>query len=91
MKNYTLRVTILLIAALAAGGCSKNHEAGKTENVPVIVVKGVALETVKNAAMPELLDVVGSVRARAKARGAILLEEEPMQHVALGELLPSVQ
>lgn len=67
MKNYTLRVTILLIAALAAGGCSKNHEAGKTENVPVIVVKGVALETVKNAAMPELLDVVGSVRARTSA------------------------
>lgn len=66
MKNYRLLVTILLIAALAAGGCSKKHEE-KAGNAPVAVVKGVTLETVKNAAMPELLDVVGSVRARTSA------------------------
>lgn len=66
MKNYGSLVTILLIAALAAGGCSKKHEE-KAENAPVAVVKGVTLETVKNAAMPELLDVVGSVRARTSA------------------------
>ncbi len=31
------------------------------------VVKGVSLETVKSVAVPELLDVVGSVRARTSA------------------------
>ena len=35
--------------------------------------------------------VVGSVRARAQTRAAILLEKEPMQHVAPGELLPAMQ
>ena len=66
MKNYGSLVTMLLIAALSAAGCSKKHE-GKAENAPVVVVKGVVLETVKNTAMPELLDVVGSVRARTSA------------------------
>ena len=70
MRNYlfarkTLLVTILLIAALAAG-CSKGHEAGKAENTPV-VVKGVSLEVVKSVAAPELLEVVGTVRARTSA------------------------
>ena len=66
MKNYRLFVTILLTAAVAAG-CSKKHEEVKAETAPVAVVKGVSLETVKSAAVPELLDVVGSVRARTSA------------------------
>lgn len=71
MRNYlfarkTLFVTILLTAALAAG-CSKGHEAGKTENAPVVVVKGVSLEVVKSVAAPELMEVVGTVRARTSA------------------------
>ncbi|MDD2734768.1 MAG: efflux RND transporter periplasmic adaptor subunit [Desulfuromonadaceae bacterium] len=66
MRNYVLFVTMVLTAALAAG-CSKKHEAGKSENAPVVVVKGVSLETVKTVAVPELLDVVGSVRARTSA------------------------
>lgn len=67
MMNYRLLVTIVLITALSAAGCSKKHDAGKAENTPVVVVKGVTLESVKNVAMPELLDVVGSVRARTSA------------------------
>lgn len=67
MRNYLPLVTISLTVALSAAGCSKNHEAGKGENAPVAVVKGVTLETVKNVAVPELLDVVGSVRARTSA------------------------
>ena len=67
MMNFRLLVTISLIAALSAAGCSKKHDAGKAENVPVAVVKGVTLEIVKSASMPELLDVVGSVRARTSA------------------------
>ena len=67
MRNYVLFVTTLLAVALSAAGCSKKHEAVKAENAPVAVVKGVSLETVKIVAVPELLDVVGSVRARTSA------------------------
>ena len=67
MRAYILYPTLLLTAALAAAGCSKKHDAGKAENVPVTVIKGLALETVKSAAMPEMLEVVGSVRARTSA------------------------
>lgn len=67
MRNYLLPVTILLTVTLAAAGCSKKHDAGKAENEPVTVVKGVSLETVKLVAVPELLEVVGNVRARTSA------------------------
>lgn len=67
MRKYILFVTTLLTVALSAAGCSKKHEAVKAENAPVAVVKGVSLETVKIVAVPELLDVVGSVRARTSA------------------------
>ena len=67
MRNYWLIVGGLLSLALFNGGCSKQNEAVKTENAPVVVVKGMALETVKSSAAPDLLDVVGSVRARTSA------------------------
>lgn len=67
MRKFILFVVSLLTVALSAAGCSKKHEAGKTENAPIAVVKGVTLETVKSAAVPELLDVVGTVRARTSA------------------------
>src|SRR5450756_1249294 len=67
MRNNVLTAATLLIVAISAVGCSNNHEAGKTENAPVVVVKGVTLEIVKSVAVPELLDVVGSVRARTSA------------------------
>ena len=66
MRNNALLVTILLIAALSTAGCSK-HEATNSEHAPVVVVKGAVSETVKNVAVPELLDVVGSVIARTSA------------------------
>lgn len=71
MRNYlfaknTLLVTILLTAAVAAG-CSKGQEAGKAESAPVVVVKGVSLEVIKSVATPEMLEVVGTVRARTSA------------------------
>jgi RND family efflux transporter MFP subunit len=67
MRNHLLLVIISLSAALAAAGCSKQHEAGVVDNTPVAVVKGVALETVRSAARPELLEVVGTVHARTSA------------------------
>lgn len=67
MRNYLLYVTIVLTAAFSGAGCSKKPEAGKTESLPVTVIKGTSLETVKSAATPEMLEVVGSVRARTSA------------------------
>lgn len=67
MRKYIRLVTILLAVALSASGCSKKHEADKAETAPVAVIKGATLEVVKLAAVPDLLDVVGSVRARTSA------------------------
>lgn len=67
MRNKLLFLSVLLTAAFSFAGCSKKHDAGKAGSVPATIVKGVSLETVKSAALPELLDVVGSVRARTSA------------------------
>ena len=67
MRNHILLVTILLTVAFSAAGCSKKHEGGKVETAPITVIKGASLEVVKLAAVPDLLDVVGSVRARTSA------------------------
>lgn len=67
MRNPLLTVTILLTVAVVAAGCSKKHGEGKAESVPAVIVRGVVLETARNSAMPELLDVVGNVRARTSA------------------------
>jgi RND family efflux transporter MFP subunit len=67
MRNRTLFITTLLTVAFATAGCSQKNETGKPENTPVVVVKGTTLETVTSAAVPDLLDVVGTVRARTSA------------------------
>jgi RND family efflux transporter MFP subunit len=67
MKNYAVLVSILLTAGLAVGGCSKKHEADKKEIAPVAVIKGTITEMVKSSALPETLEVVGTVRARTSA------------------------
>lgn len=67
MKNHAPMVTLLLLVVLTAGGCSQKHEAENRENTPVAVVKGTTLETVKRAALPDTLEVVGTVRARTSA------------------------
>lgn len=67
MRNNGLCAIVALTAVFSLAGCSKQHEAGKAENTPVAVVKGVAVETVKSLAVPDLLDVVGTVRARTSA------------------------
>jgi len=66
-RNYLLPLTILLTAALSTAGCSKKHDSGKAATAPVTVIKGLSLETVRTAAVPEMLEVVGSVRARTSA------------------------
>jgi RND family efflux transporter MFP subunit len=67
MRNYLLLASILLTASMAAAGCSKRHEADKKESAPALVVKGTTLETVRISAVPETLEVVGTVRARTSA------------------------
>lgn len=67
MRNYLAPVSILLGALLTVGGCTGKHEADKKEIAPPAVIKGTTLETVKNSAMPETLEVVGTVRARTSA------------------------
>ena len=67
MKNRVLIAAIVVTVACATAGCSKNPEDMKGENAPVAVARGITLDTVKSVAMPELLEVVGSVRARTSA------------------------
>jgi len=67
MRKYTFIVTTLLAIAIYTAGCSKKHEAGKAVIAPATVIKGVTLETVKSVAIPELMEVVGSVRSRTVA------------------------
>ncbi len=67
MRKHILLATIVVTGVLSVAGCSKKHDAGKAESAPVVVVKGASLETIRNGAIPEILDVVGSVRARTSA------------------------
>src|SRR6185369_873548 len=95
MRNNLLSAMTLLSVALIAAGCSKNHDAAaNAESAPAVVVKGAILETVRSAAVPELLDVVGSVRARTSAvvstriPGSIsLLRVREGDRVSKGQLL----
>jgi len=66
MKKYIVVVTMTLSTVFAAG-CSKNNETTGTAAAPTAIVKGVVLETVKTATVPELLEVVGTVRSRTSA------------------------
>ncbi|MDD2272091.1 MAG: efflux RND transporter periplasmic adaptor subunit [Desulfuromonadaceae bacterium] len=67
MSNNLFRAAVLLIVAFLAAGCSKTHDAGKPEGAPAVVVKGTSLEVVKLVATTDVLDVVGSVRARTSS------------------------
>ncbi len=67
MSRYAVRP--LLLSAIAAGlllqaGCT---ESAKPTSPPPVVVKGVTVATVRNASLPETIEVVGTVRARTSA------------------------
>lgn len=67
MKRTSL-VLISLLVVLANSGCSrKGHEAERKGTVQGPAVKGVSLETVANVAMPETIEVVGTIRASTSA------------------------
>ncbi len=67
MINYMSHATILLSIALFISGCANKHESDNAGKMPGVVVKGVNLEIVKSSAVPEVLEVVGTVRARTSA------------------------
>lgn len=68
MKVSGYSLALCLMAVMSTAGCSaQKHDAEKKERAPAAVVKGAAVETVKTAAMPETVEVVGTVRARTSA------------------------
>lgn len=67
MNTHATVMTLLLAAGLAASGCSRKDEPQQGVSAPPVVVKGVVLETARSAALPETLEVMGTVRARTSA------------------------
>ena len=60
--SRAVAIAVLSLPLLSCG--KKERSAGET---PVTVLKGVAVEVVKPEALPEVLDVVGTVRSRTAA------------------------
>jgi len=88
----------LLALALSAGilaGCNgKGHEARHDGNPPAVVVKGAQVETATVAAVPDILEVVGTVKASTSAvvsaripGTVVLLKVREGERVRKGQLL----
>ena len=57
-----------IVVIFALSGCGEKHGgSGKHAAMPVPVVKGVLLETVTTTAIPETIELVGTVRSRTSA------------------------
>ncbi|KAB0671797.1 efflux RND transporter periplasmic adaptor subunit [Oryzomonas sagensis] len=67
MTRFSYLLAVGLWAAILAGCGGKGPEAGHGERSPAVVVKGVQVETVKAVAVPDLMEVVGTVKARTSA------------------------
>lgn len=67
MTRYSYLLAVSLWAASLAGCGGKGPEAGRGGSSPAPVVKGVQVETVKAVAVPDLMEVVGTVKARTSA------------------------
>lgn len=99
MKRFPATVLSLVWAGslLAMAGCgTKGNEKGA--GVPPPVVRGVAVETVKSSTVPELLEAVGTVRARnaallaARVPGTVTaLYAREGDRVAKGKLLLTLE
>lgn len=67
MTRFFYLLALALSAATLAGCGGKSQEARHGGSAPATVVKGIQVEAVKTAAIPETLEVVGTVRARTSA------------------------
>jgi RND family efflux transporter MFP subunit len=66
-KRNMSRLLALSVVILLTGCGEKKHDTQLAASGPVAVVKGTVIETVKSAAVPETIEVVGTVRARTSA------------------------
>ncbi|QEM69707.1 efflux RND transporter periplasmic adaptor subunit [Geobacter sp. FeAm09] len=94
MTRSLLLLAVPLWLPLLAGCGEKGHEAGRGGNPPAPVVTGVQVEVVKAVAVPDLAEVVGTVRARtsavvlARIPGTVtLLKVREGERVRKGQLL----
>ena len=64
MNGFASTVVTLIIAGglLTAGGCSRKEIGKSAESRPV--VKGITLESVQTGSIPEVIEAVGTVKAR---------------------------
>ena len=68
MRPSIYRMAAGAALLLALTGCpGTGHESGTTQAQPASVVRGITLETVKSANVPETQEIVGTVRARTSA------------------------
>jgi len=68
MRDFVYRTAAVTALTLAVSACSgKGHEASKQQPESVATVTGIATETVKTANLPEVQEIVGTVRARTSA------------------------
>jgi RND family efflux transporter MFP subunit len=89
------RISLVTALVLALTGCSATkNDSEKKEATPPTVVKGVTLETMKTASLPDTLEVVGTVRSRtsavvsARVPGTItVLKVREGERVTKGQLL----
>ncbi|GFE59698.1 efflux RND transporter periplasmic adaptor subunit [Geobacter sp. AOG2] len=85
----------LALSAASLNGCDgRGHDARQEGNSPAIIVKGIQVETVKASAIPDILEVVGTVKARtsavvsARIPGAVsMLKVREGERVRKGQIL----
>ncbi|HEY4744851.1 MAG TPA: efflux RND transporter periplasmic adaptor subunit [Desulfuromonadaceae bacterium] len=66
MKRLVPLAIMAVAASLLGAGCARHHDREQKAAAPV-VVRGAVVETVKTVAVPERLEVMGTVRARTSA------------------------
>lgn len=68
MRSFIYRLATVTALTSALTGCpGKKHETGNKAAEPAAVVAGVTIETAKAVSMPEMQEIVGTVRARTSA------------------------
>jgi RND family efflux transporter MFP subunit len=95
IKKTGRTIPAVILVAVSLGGCGDRHGEGvKKAGSAAPVIKGVTLETVTTSAMPETMEIVGTVRAAtrslvsARIPGTIsLLKVREGDHVSKGQLL----
>lgn len=68
MRSFVYRLAAVTALTSALAGCSgKKHETGNKAAESAAVVTGVSIETAHDVSMPEMQEIMGTVRARTSA------------------------